>query len=49
VSGLSLVVDHGPLQAGNVLGLVFTLPAIVWIGAASVVTLRATPGARSSG
>jgi hypothetical protein len=38
-------VDHGPLQAGGLLGLVLTLPAIVWIAAASVVMLPA----RSSG
>jgi hypothetical protein len=42
VGGLSLVVDHGPLQAGGVLGLVLTAPTIVWIASASVVTLRAT-------
>jgi TM2 domain-containing membrane protein YozV len=42
VGGLSLVVDHGPLQAGGVLGLILTAPTIVWIAAASVVTLRAT-------
>jgi hypothetical protein len=42
VAGLSLVVDHGPLQAGGVLGLVLTAPTIVWIAGASVAALRAT-------
>jgi hypothetical protein len=45
IAGLSLVVDHGPFQAGGVLGLVLTAPTIVWIAAASVVAARA----RSSG
>jgi hypothetical protein len=48
VSGLSLLVDHGPLQAGSVPGLVFTIPALVWIAAASVVTLRTEPVLTSS-
>ena len=46
IAGLSLVVDHGPLQAGSVLGLVATVPTLVWIGATCVVILRA--GSRDS-
>ena len=46
IAGLSLVVDHGPLEAGAPLNLAGTAPTIVWIAAASVVVLRA---ARSSG
>jgi len=46
VAGLSLVIDHGPFQAGGVLGLVLTVPTIVWIAAASVLMLLRV---RSSG
>ena len=45
IAGLSLVVDHGPLQAGGPLGLLLSAPPVVWIAAASVVLVRA----RSSG
>jgi hypothetical protein len=46
IVGLSLVVDHGPLESGAPLNLAGTAPTIVWIASASVVMLRA---ARSSG
>jgi hypothetical protein len=46
IAGLSLVVDHGPLESGGVLNLAGTAPTIVWIAAASVVLVR---GSTSSG
>jgi hypothetical protein len=48
IAGLSLVVDHGPLESGGALNLAGTAPTVVWIAAASVVLVRATP-TRSSG
>jgi hypothetical protein len=41
IVGLSLVVDHGPLESGAPLNLAGTAPTIVWIAAASVVVFRA--------
>jgi hypothetical protein len=40
IAGLSLVVDHGPLESGAPLNLAGTAPTIVWIAAASVVVFR---------
>jgi hypothetical protein len=42
IVGLSLVVDHGALEAGAPLNLAGTVPTVVWIAAASVVVFRAT-------
>jgi hypothetical protein len=47
VTGLSLALDHGPLEAGGALNLLGTLPLIVWIVGVSVVMLRRS-GATSS-
>jgi hypothetical protein len=41
IVGLSLVVDHGPLESGGPLNLAGTAPTLIWIVAASVVLVRA--------
>jgi hypothetical protein len=41
LGGLSLVIDHGPLQSGGALNLATAAPTVLWIAGASVVMLRA--------
>jgi hypothetical protein len=41
ITGLSLAIDHGPLEAGGPLNLLGTLPLIAWVVGTGIVMLRA--------